>query len=162
VYDLTLVSECEADTREVALTLSEVLRPGDVVALSGPLGAGKTVFVRGMTDALKVPASDGVCSPSYAIVHLYEGGTIPIAHLDLYRLADGDELEGIGFRDLLSGEHLVLIEWADRVEEALAAATVRIQLIDEGPEVRRLQLSASEPEVLEAIRQALPALAPSR
>ena len=161
MHELTLISRCEADTREIAFCLRELLGPGDVLALSGPLGAGKTVFVRGMTDALEVPASDGVCSPSYALINLYENGQVPVAHLDLYRLADGDELEGIGFRDLLAGDYLVLVEWADRVEEALDASTLRIMLHDEGPEFRRLVLSASEAELLQSVQQALPQLAPS-
>jgi tRNA threonylcarbamoyladenosine biosynthesis protein TsaE len=159
VHELTLLSRCEADTRAIALCVSQLSLAGDVIALSGPLGAGKTVFVRGMTDALEVPARDGVCSPSYALINLYEGGQVPIAHLDLYRLSDGDELEGIGFRDLLAGDYLVVIEWADRVDEALDAASLRIQFIDEGPEARRLELRASEPEVLASLRQALPGLA---
>ncbi|MDP6944694.1 MAG: tRNA (adenosine(37)-N6)-threonylcarbamoyltransferase complex ATPase subunit type 1 TsaE [Myxococcota bacterium] len=156
--ELTLLSRREADTRALAFALSEVLSPGDVVALSGPLGAGKTVLVRGLTDALSVPASAGVCSPSYALVNVYEGGRWPIAHLDLYRLGEADELEGIGFRDLLDGEHLVLVEWADRVDEALEAATVVIQLIDEGPETRRVKITASDASVLLALRRQLPGL----
>jgi len=158
VHELTLSSRCEADTRKVAVCVSQLVAPGDVIALSGPLGAGKTVFVRGVTDALEVPASDGVCSPSYALINLYENGQFPLAHLDLYRLADADELEGIGFRDLLAGDYLVLVEWADRVEEAVDAATLSIQLIDEGPESRQIVLSAPAPEVLQALGQSLPEL----
>lgn len=157
--EFTLLSQREADTRALAFGLSEVLGAGDVVALIGSLGAGKTVLVRGLTDALGVPASAGVCSPSYTLVNLYEGGRIPVAHLDLYRLADGDELEGIGFRDLLDGEHLVLVEWADRVTEALGAATVRIEFVDEGPEARRLTITASDASMLQALRRQLPGLA---
>jgi len=138
--------------------VSQLVTPGDVIALSGPLGAGKTVFVRGVTDALEVPASDGVCSPSYALINLYENGKFPLAHLDLYRLADADELEGIGFRDLLAGDYLVLVEWADRVEEAVDAATLTIQLIDEGPESRQIVLSALDSGVLQALGQSLPEL----
>ena len=156
--EVTLFSRCEADTRTIALTMSQLLVPGDVIALIGPLGTGKTVFVRGMTDALKVPASDGVCSPSYALINLYESGAVPVAHLDLYRLADADELEGIGFRDLLDGDYLVLVEWADRVAEAVEAASIVLTLVDEGPETRRVNIRALEPAFLEVLQQRLPQL----
>ena len=155
---LTLTSRREADTRALAHCLSGLLGPGDVVALNGPLGVGKTVLVRGMTDTLEVPASDGVCSPSYALVNLYHGGRLPIAHLDLYRLADGDELEGIGFRDLLDGDYLVLVEWADRVEEALESASIEVWIYDEGPETRRIVLKAWDAELLESVQRELPLL----
>ncbi len=150
--ELVVVSRSEDDTRALAAQLAGLVRPGDVIALTGPLGAGKTVFVRGLTDALRVPASDGVCSPSYTLINLYGGGLLPIAHLDLYRLANADELEGIGFRDQLAGEHVVVIEWADRVDEAIDAATVHVDFADEGPERRRVTIRALEPRVLEALR----------
>lgn len=156
---LDLLSRSASDTRALAFALSEVLGPGDVVALTGPLGAGKTTLVRGLTDALQVPADAGVCSPSYALVHLYDGGRWPIAHLDLYRLADSDELEGIGFRDLLDGQCLVLIEWAERVTEALEAATVHIALEDQGPETRNLKITARDASMIQALRLKLPGLA---
>ena len=151
LHELTLVSHSEAETRALAFALSERLSAGDVVALSGPLGAGKTVLVRALTDALAVPASAGVCSPSYTLVNIYEGGRLPIAHLDLYRMADGDELEGIGFRDIIAGDHLVVIEWAERVSEALEVANLRIALHDEGVERRRICLSAEEASLLQGL-----------
>ena len=81
-----------------------------------------------------------------------------MAHLDLYRLGDADELEGIGFRDLLAGDYIVLVEWADRVDEALAAASVTITFIDQGPELRCLNIKAKDHRVCDAIRQRLPTL----
>lgn len=153
--ELILTSRSEDDTRALAQVLSEFLRPGDVVALNGPLGAGKTVFVRGFTDALEVPPADGVCSPSYALINLYERGRVPIAHLDLYRLGDADELEGIGFRDLLAGDYIVLIEWADQVEEALDAASVSLTFIDEGPELRRIALKAIDQALVQGLGRSL-------
>lgn len=150
-----IASGSEEETRLVAAALAEALAPGDVVALEGTLGAGKTVFVRGITDALGVPAAAGVSSPSYALVNLYDGGRLPLAHLDLYRLGDDDELEGIGFRDLLDGERALLVEWPERSYEVREVATIWVRLDDRGPTRRMLVVTALDPAVAPELRRAL-------
>ena len=138
--DIERKTSSETDTREVAAALAPSLRAGDVVALEGPLGAGKTVFVRGVCEALEVPSSAGVSSPSFALVHIYEGGALPVAHVDLYRLGDVDELEGVGFRDLLGGDFVVLIEWPERFDEVMAQATHHVVIDDLGPSERKIRV----------------------
>ena len=133
----------EDESLDLARLFASCLEVGDVVALVGTLGAGKTVFVRGICAGLEVPRGAGVCSPTYALVNLYEGGHYPIAHMDLYRLSDEDELEAIGFRDFLWPEGLVLMEWADRIPSAQAAANWAVEISDEGPEQRRLCFRSS-------------------
>lgn len=147
-------SHGEADTRRLAAALAEHLEPGDVVALEGDLGAGKTVFVRGLAEALGVPREAGVASPSYAMVLLYDGGRVPLAHLDLYRLGDEDELEGIGFRDLLDSERAMLVEWPERAPVVAEVATLTLRFEVEGPERRRITATGPEPELLEALARA--------
>ena len=123
--------------------LGRALQPGDVVALVGDLGAGKTQLVRGACAGAGV-AADEVSSPTFAIVQTYPG-RLPIHHADLYRLADLDELHATGFMDLLSGDGALVVEWADRVagwapEEALV---IRIAELEGRPSARRLTLEGT-------------------
>ena len=146
---------CEADTRRVAAAIAAALAPGDVVALEGPLGAGKTVFVRAVAEALAVPSSAGVSSPSYTLVNLYDGGRLALAHLDLYRLGDGDELEAIGFRDLLDGARALLVEWPERAAEVAEVATIWVRLDDLGPSARSLVITVLDAAAEPGLRAAL-------
>jgi tRNA threonylcarbamoyladenosine biosynthesis protein TsaE len=129
-------------TFDVGMLLGEALVPGDVVALVGDLGAGKTQLVRGACEGARVPPRE-VASPSFAIVGTYHG-RIPVHHADLYRLADEDELHATGFFDLLGGEGAVLVEWADRIPGALPQERLEIHLEHgRGPNTRRLTLTGT-------------------
>jgi len=121
-----------AATHALAASLARELRAGDLVALCGDLGAGKTEFTRGLAEALGVPASVPVCSPSYLLLNLYPGGRLPIAHFDAYFMHAPDDLERAGLHDLLASGHLVVVEWADRVAEVLPAEARWIELLPEG------------------------------
>lgn len=143
-----LTTGSEAETRRVAAAFAAILDSDDVVTLAGEVGAGKTVFVRAVCEALEVPREAGVSSPTYALVNLYEGGRIPLAHLDLYRLGDEDELEGLGFRDLLADARAILIEWPERAPSLGELASVGIRIEDLGPERRRIAIAGLEPERL--------------
>ena len=139
----------------MAQRLAALLEPGDLVIFDGTLGAGKTFFIRALCEALSVPKEAGVSSPSYSLVNLYEGGLFPIAHLDLYRLGHEEELEGLGFRDLLDGERLVLIEWPQQAGGLQELATLQVEIEDHGPETRRLIFRSGEPELRASIQEAL-------
>ena len=120
--------------------LGRALRPGDVVALLGELGAGKTQLVRGICRGARVPERE-VASPTFAIVASYRG-RLPVHHADLYRVADEDELHATGFFDLLGGDGAVLVEWADRVPGALPGERLEVRLEHDPrrPEVRHLAI----------------------
>lgn len=107
----------EAATRHCAALLAAEVLPlsGLVIALNGPLGAGKTCFTRALAEALGVPPEE-VNSPTYVILQHYQG-RLPILHFDLYRLANEDEWDELGAESLLDGESLCLIEWASRIPE---------------------------------------------
>ena len=150
-----IATASEDDTRRVAAALSAALVAGDVVALEGTLGAGKTVFVRAVAEALGVPRAAGVSSPSYTLVNLYDGGRLPLAHLDLYRLGDDDELEAIGFRDLLDADRALLVEWPERAREVAEVASIWVRLDDLGPSQRMLVITALDPAAEPALREAL-------
>ena len=120
--------------------LGRLLAPGDAVALTGELGAGKTELVRGACRGAGVPDSQ-VASPSFAIVASYQG-RLAVHHADLYRVSDQDELYGTGFFDLLGGEGAVLVEWADRVPGALPPERLEIHLDHDArsPGVRHVEV----------------------
>ena len=124
------------ETRIVGASLSPVLLPGDVISLSGDLGAGKTVFVQGLAIALGV--EKGVTSPTFTIVHEYEA-RYPIVHLDVYRLNSFQEVIDLGFEEYLDPQSIVLIEWGDAIAPMLPRRHLDL-------EIRRAQDPESEEE----------------
>jgi tRNA threonylcarbamoyladenosine biosynthesis protein TsaE len=136
-----LVTTSARATHALGARLGRLLAPGDVVALAGELGAGKTQLVRGACAGAGVPESV-VSSPSFAIVATYAGRRIPVHHADLYRISDEDELYGTGFGDLVGGEGALLVEWADRIPAALPAERLTITLSHDArrPNVRRVEI----------------------
>lgn len=124
----------EEATENAGRDLAHHLRAGDFLGLIGDLGAGKTCFVRGLLKGLE--ASDQVQSPTYTLVNTYDCEP-PVHHFDLYRLESYDDLEGIGYWDYLDKEHLIVVEWLDRVPEAWPGKGVIVTLkhLDNGREM---------------------------
>jgi tRNA threonylcarbamoyl adenosine modification protein YjeE len=121
--------------------LAAQLHPGDVLALHGDLGAGKTTLVRGIATALGV-SPDDVASPTFALAHLYHGRDFDLLHADLYRVEDPAELEEAGLiEQLLDPERLVIVEWPEVASDVLPATTLHVR-IDTRPEGRCLVLLA--------------------
>ncbi len=118
-----------AATHAFAAELAEGLRPGDVLALVGDLGAGKTELVRGLVAALGAPADTAVCSPSFLLLNVYRGGRLPVAHYDAYFMDSSDDLERAGLNDQLRAGALAVVEWADRVPEALPRGARWLELL---------------------------------
>ncbi len=130
----------EAAMRREARRLADLLRPGDCLALSGPLGAGKTTLVRAVAEHLGMDPAE-VSSPTFTICQEYDGGRVPLSHLDAYRLSGPDELETIGWAEMLdAGERAVIIEWADRITEALPADRLDITLDHVDEQHRRMTI----------------------
>jgi tRNA threonylcarbamoyladenosine biosynthesis protein TsaE len=123
-----VVSRSAAATARLGRRLGALLRHGDVVALVGDLGAGKTQLTRGACEGAGVAPGD-VCSPTFAIVQTYRG-RLPVHHADLYRLGDLDELYATGFMDLLGGPGALLVEWADRIDGWLPPAHLLLRLVE--------------------------------
>jgi tRNA threonylcarbamoyladenosine biosynthesis protein TsaE len=120
--------------------LAELLFPGAVVALIGPLGAGKTRLVRAIAEGV---GSDGrrVSSPTFALVHEYPG-RMPIYHFDTYRLPDEAAFVDLGVDEYFAGDGVCLIEWADRVENMLPAEHLRITITPTGETSRRFEIES--------------------
>jgi len=114
----------------VAATLAAALNAGDVLLLSGNLGAGKTAFVRGLAQGLRVDPGD-VSSPTFTLVHEYRGGRLTLYHVDLYRL-DRAATEDLGLEELGVADGVLAIEWPDRLTHALEGARhVQIDIVDD-------------------------------
>lgn len=136
----------EADTAALAARLAAELEVGHVLALVGELGAGKTTFVRALADSLGLAAGERVSSPSYALVNEYTLAehrlrrARVLAHLDLYRIADPDELVAIGYEDLL-GDAIVAVEWPERAPDVLRDASHILRFEIRGESSRRVTLT---------------------
>ncbi|MBL0278018.1 MAG: tRNA (adenosine(37)-N6)-threonylcarbamoyltransferase complex ATPase subunit type 1 TsaE [Anaeromyxobacter sp.] len=140
---IPLLTRSAAATARLGRRLGALLQPGDVVALVGDLGAGKTQLSRGACEGAGVAPGD-VSSPTFAIVQTYRG-RLPIHHADLYRVGDLDELYATGFMDLVGGEGALLVEWADRVAGWLPPGHLLVTLEEVAghPSSRRLTLRAA-------------------
>jgi tRNA threonylcarbamoyladenosine biosynthesis protein TsaE len=136
----TVESRSLAATQKLGEELGRLLQTGDVVALIGPLGAGKTAFVQGIARGLEV-RSPRVASPSFTIVNEH-AGRVPLFHIDLYRLSDPDELVEIGFRDYLGGRGVAVVEWFDRFPDEQPPERLEIRLEVTGERSRRLHATA--------------------
>lgn len=120
----------EEETAALASTLSQRVKAGDVILLSGALGAGKTAFVRGLAEGLGVDAGE-VSSPTFTLVHEYRGGRLTLYHADLYRL-DRAATADLGLEELGVADGVLAIEWPDRLTHALEGARqVTIEIVDE-------------------------------
>jgi len=123
--------------RQLGANLMAACESGGVIALRGDLGAGKTTLVRGALESLGV--TSGVRSPTYTLIEYYEFVPLCIAHLDLYRLADGEELEYLGYRDYLNATTVCFIEWPERAAGYLNNIGLEID-IDYDAGGRRIEL----------------------
>jgi len=131
----------EAETIEFANELSTRLKPGHVLAISGELGAGKSVLARAVMRALGV-ADAALPSPTYTIIQEYEGRGCRVAHMDWYRLEEEGELEAIGVREYFMPPWICLIEWAERGTGLLPDDSVHLNLqcVADDPDARLLEI----------------------
>ena len=116
----------EQDTYRFGEQLGQSAAAGSLYCLEGDLGVGKTVFTQGFAHGLGI--EEPVTSPTFTIVQEYETGRIPLYHFDVYRLADPEELEEIGYEEYFFGEGVCLIEWPSRIEELIPEDAVRITI----------------------------------
>ena len=126
------------ETRALGEALGRLLEAGDVVGLSGELGAGKTALAQGIARGLEV--AEPVSSPTFALVHEYRG-RVPVWHLDTYRVASLDELVDLSWDDLLAGGGVILVEWPERIAPALPAERLHVSLRDRGGDTREIELA---------------------
>lgn len=141
---LDLVLTSSAETESLGRAIGRALTGGEVLALIGALGAGKTAMVRGIAAGLGVPP-DAVSSPTFVLVHEYRA-RLPLIHIDLYRLQTSAEVESIGLSDYFAGHSVTAIEWADRFPALLPEDRLEVRLSHRTPATRTVQLAATGPE----------------
>jgi tRNA threonylcarbamoyladenosine biosynthesis protein TsaE len=126
-----------AQTEALAAELAASLRGGECLALHGELGAGKTCFVRGLVRGLGAQPHS-VASPTFVLLHIYDGGRLSVYHLDAYRARGPEDLESIGFGELLDQGGVVVVEWADRVAELIPPTALHVHIEALGPSERAI------------------------
>ena len=129
------------ETEALGQRLAEQLRPGDVIAFYGDLGAGKTAFTRGLAVGLGI--REAVTSPTYTIVNEYLSGKMPLFHFDMYRLGSSDELFDIGWEDYLVRGGICAVEWSENVEDALEDA-IRVSVCRLSDQEREITIEGGE------------------
>ncbi len=127
-------SDSEKRTREIAKEFAATLKKGDVVLLSGELGAGKTAFMKGVAEYF---GFGGVTSPTYAYLNVY--GDL-IYHYDCYRLSSGEEAAAMGLTDYFGGDNICFIEWSENIEDALPENCKRVKIEKRGENEREIEL----------------------
>lgn len=130
------------ETAELGMRLGKAAKPGDVYALTGDLGTGKTVFTQGIAKGLGI--TEPVSSPTFTIVQIYEGARMPLYHFDVYRIGDIEEMDEIGYEDYIYGDGLALIEWSNLITEILPSRRTDIAIekdLEKGFDYRKITVS---------------------
>jgi tRNA threonylcarbamoyladenosine biosynthesis protein TsaE len=135
--DTTITTRNPGETEAAGEQLGRRLRAGDVVALTGELGAGKTCFVQGVARGLGVGAP--ATSPTFVLINEYQG-RLPIHHVDAFRTASLHELMDLGLPELFEDDGVTLIEWADKLEPLLPPRTIHVDITGVGDEPRRITI----------------------
>ena len=139
---ITFKSVSSEETIKFGERLGKLLAPGHVIALLGELGAGKTTMVKGIVQGLGVTDRHVVKSPTFSLVHKYDG-RFPVYHFDAYRLRDAQEMFDIGSDEVIYGNGVSVIEWADRVSECLPGKYLKITLIAISENERKIELCSN-------------------
>ena len=135
---MVLTSDSVSQTQTIAKRLAKSLKSGDVLALIGNLGSGKTVFVKGLAEGLGCRKKD-VISPTFVLLRQYKG-KVDINHFDLYRLKNMRQLIDIGYEEYFYSDGVAVIEWADRIESALPEEHIRIEFTIKGDNKRLIKI----------------------
>ena len=140
---MEFITRSPQETERLGAALARYLLPGDVLAYTGDLGAGKTAFTRGLAAGLGI--TDRVTSPTYTVVNEYLNGRLPLFHFDMYRLHSADELFDIGWEDYQTRGGVCAVEWSENVEDALEdPIRVELRKVDDDPEQRVISIEGGQ------------------
>ena len=133
------------ETFEAGRKIGMNAKPGQIYTLTGDLGVGKTVFTQGVAAGLGI--TEPVNSPTFTIIQEYEDGRLPFYHFDVYRIADLEEMEEIGYDDYFFGQGICLIEWANLIEEILPENLIKVTIekdLEKGFDYRKITITGLE------------------
>ena len=136
---IEVTTRSREETEALGERIGRAAHPGDVIALWGELGSGKTTMVRGIAAGLGIPARE-VTSPTFIIVHEHDGGRLPLFHIDMYRVSPA-ETGSIGWEEALASGGVTAIEWPDRVERTLPADRIDVRIDHAGGAERRIRIT---------------------
>lgn len=134
---ITIITKSAAETGDLGRALGKILKPNDVVALSGELGSGKTTFIQGLASGLGI--EDFVSSPSFTIINEYYGN-IPLYHVDLYRLEEIDDIEALGIEEYFGRGGVVAVEWAERMKGLIPRKHMDVTFEPAGENERKIKI----------------------
>lgn len=139
------ITKSTEETEELAQSLAKYFKSGDVIAYKGPMGMGKTAFTRGLCRGLNIDDSE-VSSPTFALVHQYEGEDLILYHFDMYRVDGVEDLYSTGFFDYLDYGGILAIEWSENIESALPANTtyITISAIEDNENSREITIEGDD------------------
>ena len=136
---MVLQTKSTSETIRIGKSIGRLLRPGDVVALVGELGTGKTQFIKGLAAGLGVGKPTYISSPSFTLINEYPG-RVPFYHIDLFRLKSEKEAEELGLEEYFQGEGITAVEWADKIPSWLPDENLRIHIHYTGENTRSLEI----------------------
>lgn len=138
-----VISQSPEETVKLGVSVGSVLKGGEIIALTGPLGSGKTHLIKGIARGAGAAEENSVNSPTFVIVNEYhrEDGSLDIYHIDAYRINSVEEFERLGFDDFCYPNSVVLIEWADKVQSVLRNLNIiHVKLCHDGPKKRKIEI----------------------
>ncbi len=139
------ITNSEEETLALGRELGQAAKAGQVFALEGDLGVGKTVFAKGFAEGLGI--EEAVVSPTFTIVQIYESGRLPLYHFDVYRIEEPEEMDEIGYEEYFFGGGVCLVEWANQLPEIMPEETIWIRVLKEpekGFSYRRIEIDGLE------------------
>lgn len=135
---IKLITHSAEETISLGEKIGSLLKPGDIIAMSGTLAAGKTTITKGIAKALGV--DDTITSPTFCLISEYEGKKMPLFHMDVYRLDSVEDFINLGVDDMLFGEGVCIIEWSEKIKSELPKNTIWMNIMPEDDGSRIISL----------------------
>ena len=136
--NLTFKSDSAEKTIELGRKIGSLLKPGDIIAMEGSLAAGKTTITKGIAAAMGI--DDNITSPTFCLISEYAGKTMPLYHMDVYRLDGVEDFLNLGVEELLYGSGVCIIEWSEKVKSALPSKTITLKMTAEEDGSRKIEI----------------------